>query len=591
MTTHSQATGAEADVTSRTVPMVAIGASAGGLEALERFFRGVPDSSGLTFVVIQHLSSDHKSVMDELLARHTRMPVNVVAEGDEPAPDTVWLIPPGQDLVLEGGRFLVHRREPGLHLPIDTFFASMAKVHEGPCAAVVLSGTGSDGSRGLGPVKESGGVVVVVQDPRGAKFDGMPESALATGLADLVLAPEAMAERIIGMFEGEGAPDGDPPDLAVEEPENMPDGSSEDHRRIFSALRGRRGIDFSAYKRSMVSRRIARRMLVTRAPDVDHYADLVQSSSSEQDALFQELLIGVTRFFRDGELFDRVREEIIRPMVAARPEEGIRIWVPGCSTGEEAYTIAMLLLEEMDAQKVRVEAKIFASDIDQRALEVAGRGIYPGNAIAELTQERASRFFEASGDGLRVTPRLRGMVLFARHDVTSDPPFTRLDLVSCRNLLIYLSPEQQQHVLTAFHVALRARGGLLLGRSEAPAGGESRWHRPFSDLGYYRPDGSDMRMQLMKDARAAPRARRRRGRGPRHGHAAARAACGAHAGGCVGARGPSGGRGHGHPPRVRRRRALPAPGRRGPGAERGAHGAPAACGHPVERRPARGAHR
>lgn len=482
--------------------VIAIGASAGGLEALERFFDHVPPDSGLAFVVVQHLSSDHKSMMAELLSRHTSMPVRTVHDGADPLPDTVWLIPPGSDLHIEDGvlRLADRAAKPALHLPIDTFFESLARDRGERSMAVILSGTGSDGSRGLRAVKEAGGYVIV-QSPSSARFDGMPSAAVATGLADLVVPPDEMPERLIRLARGE-LPNVPPPTRRTSS------GTADTYRLIFDLLRAHAGVDFSRYKSTTVVRRVTRRMAIGRFEDLAAYSAQLAESAAEREALFNELLIGVTRFFRDGDLFDRFREEVVRGMVErAHPDDGLRLWVPGCSSGEEPYTLAMLFHEEMEAQGRRLDVKIFASDVDRRALDVAARGRYHDGVAADLTPARAARFLEAADGTLQVVPAIRSMVLFAQHDLTRDPPFTRLDLISCRNLLIYLDATEQRRLLRTFHYALREGGGLLLGTSESVGDGGALWERPVRGLPYFLPIGDRLPAGLDDDLPVRPRAR------------------------------------------------------------------------------------
>lgn len=489
-------------VTEPPTHVIAVGASAGGLEALERFFDNVPAQSGLAFVVVQHLSSDHKSMMGELLSRHTAMPVRTAHDGAAPEPDTVWLIPPGADLVMEGGvlRLLDRRPKPALHLPIDTFMESLASERGERCVAVVLSGTGSDGTRGLRAVKEAGGYVIV-QTPSSARFDGMPSSAVATGLADLIVPPEEMPEQLVRLARG-GLPEVPAPTRRASS------GAADTYRLIFDLLRAHAGVDFSRYKSTTVVRRVARRMAIGRFEDLAAYCGHLAESAAERESLFNELLIGVTRFFRDDDLFDRFGAEVVRSMVErATPSGGIRVWVPACSSGEEAYTLAILFNEEMEAQDRRLDVKIFASDIDRRALDVAARGRYHDSVAADLTPTRVAKYFEAGDGTLQVVPAIRSMVLFAQHDLTRDPPFTRLDLISCRNLLIYLDAAEQRRLLRTFHFALREDGGLLLGTAESVGDHGALWERSRRGLPFFTPIGDRLPAALDEDIPVRPRMR------------------------------------------------------------------------------------
>lgn len=474
----------------KPTPIVAIGASAGGLEALEQFFRNVPDDSDVAYVVVQHLSSEHKSMMGELLARHCAIPVKTVTDGATPTPNTVWLVPPGQELVINNGQLCLSDRPPGFRLPIDSFLESVAQEQGDRCVSIILSGTGSDGSRGLGLIKEAGGFVIA-QDPRTARFSGMPENAIATGLADIVLAPDKMPAQILRLFEG--IPTAEDP---VDELEDDNDNVGGSYKRIFELLRHTSGVDFSMYKHSTVARRVLRRMTLLHCTRIEDYVRLLNDTGSEREALFHELLIGVTQFFRDEDHFDILRARILRPLLNRDTQDDpVRIWVPGCSTGEEAYTYAMMILEESERRGIAPNVKIFASDIDQRALDIAGRGVYPENSVAELSPERLKKYFRPAEGGWQVMPAMRSMVLFAKHDITNDPPFTKLDLVSCRNLLIYLAPKQQKRLFTAFHMSLREGGGMLLGRSENIGADADHWARPHTDIPYFTPIGEGLRME------------------------------------------------------------------------------------------------
>lgn len=439
--------------------VVGIGASAGGLEALERLFRSLPADSGMAFVVVQHLSPDFRSFMGELLARQTSMRIVRVEDGMAIEPDSVYLIPPKKNLLLVDGRLRLTEQDHshGLNLPIDVFFRSLARDCGGRSIGIVLSGTGSDGTRGIRAIKEAGGMVMV-QDEQTAKFDGMPRSAIATGLADYILPPEEMPERLLDYIHQH-----DP-----SKPNRLFLIAGEDHlAQIFSFLRRQHGLDFSLYKPKMIARRIERRMIIRQIPDIERYVELLRESPEELRTLYNELLIGVTKFFRDAEAFRRIARDVIPKIVEATPpSRPIRAWVAGCSTGEEAYSLAILFCEYLDSIGKSREVKIYATDVDERAIQYASVGVYPESIAADLSRERLERFFSIKGDAYRVAPRLRQMILFAPHNLTRDPPFTKIDLICCRNLLIYLQPELQRRLLLNFHFALNSQGYLLLGASE-----------------------------------------------------------------------------------------------------------------------------
>lgn len=440
--------------------VVGIGASAGGLEALERFFDHMPPDTGLAFVVVPHLSPDFKSLMGELLSKRTRMPVRQVADGMRVEPNTISVIPPRKNMIIAAGRLMLTDIEPphGLNLPIDIFFRSLADDLNDRAIGVILSGTGSDGTRGIRAIKEAGGIVMV-QDDTTAKFDGMPRSAIATGLADHVLPPEQMPQQLLNFTKY-------PQGMEAASPVVLARGDDK-LSEIFNLLRNRHGLDFSQYKPAMVARRIERRMIIHQTQDLDQYLVLLRESVDELKKLYTELLIHVTAFFRDGDAFGHLDTAVVRKLVEqAAPDETIRVWVPACSTGEEAYSLAMLFQEAQQRLEKRVDVKIFATDVDEGAIEQAGRGVFPASIASDLTRERLENFFIKYGDTYQFSPQLRKSVIFAPHNVAKDPPFTRLDLIACRNLLIYLQPELQKKVLSMFHFALNPRGFLFLGASE-----------------------------------------------------------------------------------------------------------------------------
>jgi two-component system, chemotaxis family, CheB/CheR fusion protein len=439
---------------------IGIGASAGGLEALETFFSNMPADSGAAFVVVQHLSPDYKSLMVELLSRHTRMPVRRAAEGMPVMPDTVYLIPPAKNLRISENRLWLSGQDhsQGLNLPIDLFFRSLARDRGNRSVAVILSGTGSDGMRGIRSVKESGGVVFV-QNPDTAKFDGMPRSALSTGLADFVLAPEEMPAQLVAWLNH--------PYVASPETEKPRLESEEGLPRIFVLLRERTGVDFSQYKPATVLRRVERRMSVNQIMTLPEYVVFVENSSREAETLGRELLIGVTSFFRDPESFEILREKVLPALFRKSAGQEMRVWCAGCSTGEEAYSLAILFSEYMAETGRRERVRIFATDVDRDAIMRAGNGLYPESIAADLTPERLSRFFHRHGEQYRVNHQLREMVVFAQHNIIKAPPFPKIELISCRNLLIYLKPAMQQKVFSLFDFSLTRGGFLFLGSSES----------------------------------------------------------------------------------------------------------------------------
>jgi two-component system CheB/CheR fusion protein len=442
-------------------PVVGIGASAGGLEAFETFFDNVPPDSGMAFVLVQHLRAPHKSILDDLIRRHTRMQVSEVEDGVEVQPNRVYTIPPGKDLALLHGK--LHLMEPGEkhgpRLPIDYFFRSLAQDQHERAICVVLSGTGSDGTLGLKAIKEEGGMAVV-QDPQTAGYDGMPRSAIATGLVDYVLPPKDMPRQLITYVEHAFGPG--KKKVSVPLPE-----TTDSLQKIFILLRAQMGHDFSHYKKSTIGRRIERRMAVNQIGALDGYVRYLRQNPLEVETLFRELLITVTNFFRDPEAFQALEEQVIPRLLERPPDQPVRVWVPGCATGEEAYSIAVLLRERMERMKMSFSVQVFATDIDSEAIETARAGVYPDGIAADISAERLSRFFTQQNSAYHVNKTIRDMLIFAEQNVIADPPFSRIDLISCRNLLIYMEPKLQRRVVPLFHYSLRPEGFLFLGTSES----------------------------------------------------------------------------------------------------------------------------
>ncbi len=440
--------------------VVGVGASAGGLEALERLFASMPLDTGLAFVVIQHLSPDHRSLMDELLARFTRLAIVRVAEPTQVRRDTIYLLPPSKEMLIEGDRLVLVERRPELpvHSPITRFLRSLAESWGDRAVAIVLSGTGSDGSQGARAVHDAGGLVLA-QSLASARFDGMPRAVISTGCVDRVLAPDEMPACLVHYATSAGtlAPLDDAPASPAERP-------GIDH--VLGRLRDHTGIDFALYKPATIHRRIHRRMEYGHHASVEAYCQAAAGDPAELEELSHDLLIGVTRFFRDEEAFALLRGKIVPELVAAAEDE-LRVWVPACATGEEAYSLAMLLLSEVEARRPQLNVRLFASDVHRESLRIAGEGVYTPDALAAVPQDLRDEFFVAEPDGrFRIATRVRKRVLFSLHNVLRDVPFNRIDLVSCRNLLIYFGAEGQARALGAFHFALKPRGLLLLGPAE-----------------------------------------------------------------------------------------------------------------------------
>lgn len=439
--------------------VMGIGASAGGLEALEQLFGKMPVDSGAAFVVVQHLSPDFKSMMDELLSRYTKMAIHLVENGMRLEANALYLIPPRKNMVLENGHLVLTDQEStrGLNLPIDIFFSSLAKDQGGKSVGVILSGTGSDGSRGIVEIRDAGGFVAV-QSTDDASFDGMPKNAIATGRVQLVCSVADMPGRILSSLN-QGFVDEDAA-LAPIQP-------GEELSAIFASFRKQFAIDFSMYRDATLQRRIERRMHLSGFQSLLDYARELRNSSGELEILYRDLLVEVTAFFRDGDAFAKLREEVVLPILqACDGRDEIRVWVAGCATGEEAYSLAMLFYDAAnDSDRVPV-VKVFATDVHRSSLEAASAGIYSGESLSAMPEDMRDKYFKLRGSLYHISGEIRKMVIFAPHNMAADPPFTRLDLITCRNVLIYLKPEVQQRVLAMFHFGLKQDGFLFLGSSE-----------------------------------------------------------------------------------------------------------------------------
>ncbi|HEX8987235.1 MAG TPA: chemotaxis protein CheB, partial [Rhodocyclaceae bacterium] len=430
----------------RAFPIVGIGASAGGFEALEEFLKAVPADSGMAYVVVQHLDPNHKGALPELLQRMTPMRVAQVVHGMAVEPGCVYVIPPNKDMTLHHG--VLHLAPPeaphGLRLPIDIFFRSLANDREQLAIGVILSGMGSDGTLGLRAIKDNAGLTLA-QKPDTAKFDGMPRSAIDSQVCDIVGPAGELPGRILSFLQ--------------HTPVTLPDAEVEVQAqsaldKILLLLRVQTGHDFSLYKKSTLYRRIERRMGIHQLDRIVSYARFLRDNPQEVDLLFKELLIGVTNFFRDPDAWDMLRNQALPALFAAAPAgRNLRAWVTGCSTGEEAYSLAIVFKEALEKAKPqgRFSLQIYATDLDHTAIDKARQGNYPSNIAADVSPERLNRFFVANDNGYTVGKEIREMVIFAPQNVIMDPPFTKLDILSCRNLMIYLGPELQKKLLPLFH--------------------------------------------------------------------------------------------------------------------------------------------
>lgn len=443
-------------------PVVGIGASAGGLNALEEFFKNMPPDSGTAFVLVQHPAPTHKSIMADIIKNYTRMKVKQVKDGMHIEPNCVYIMPPNSDMALLHG--VLHLIEPyaprGHRTPIDFFFRSLAQDQEENAICIVLSGSGSDGTLGLKSIKGEGGMAMV-QEPKSAQYEGMPESAVHTGLADYILPPEKIAEQLIFYLQ-HIFPHGRKKAALLVSP------GSDYLWKIFILMHSRTGHDFSLYKKKTITRRIERRMTFNRINNIEDYTIFLQKNTQEVDLLFRDFLIGVSNFFRSPEAFKPIKEKVIPSLFENRPpDKMVRIWVPGCSTGEEAYSIAMLVREHMISLKQKYKTRIFATDIDGYAIEKARTGKYPESIFSDVPGKYLKHFFSHRENNYQVKKEIRDMILFAEQSVIKDPPFSNLDLISCRNLLIYMEKELQKKVLSIFAYSLNPDGYLFLGTSES----------------------------------------------------------------------------------------------------------------------------
>ncbi len=440
------------------VAIVGIGASAGGLDAFSRFFSAVPEKTGLAFVIVQHLDAKRESLLASILSRHTSMSVAQITDGTIICEDHVYVSPPGQLVGLQEDRLLLSDILPGqAEKPIDSFFMALAEQRGEEAIGIVLSGAGNDGTRGLDSLKRHGGLVMA-QEPSSARFPSMPQSALSHDVAEIVLPPEELAGKLQAL-------------IAHRQTHHRPAAADATttsvQSTILQLLHLHCGHDFTLYRPSTVQRRLERRMLLRSVSSASAYLDLLRASPDELDLLWQDLLIEVTRFFRDPEVFALLDEKVMPALLAAAsPVQPVRIWVPGCSSGEEAYSLAMLLAEHRSRQRRPIKVQIFATDISERALLAARRGSYPSTCLADVPARLAERFLVQQDDVCSVRKELRDMIVFSAHNLVRDPPFSRLDLISCRNVLIYMTVTLQRQVLKMFDYALKPKAFLLLGGSE-----------------------------------------------------------------------------------------------------------------------------
>ena len=437
--------------------VVGIGASAGGLEALQQLLTFLPSNTGMAFVIIQHLAPNHKSLLTDILGKYTVMPVIEAQDGMRVERNHVYMIPPKYNIELVSDVLRLREYDHAkMNHPIDIFFRSLASAYENRAVAVILSGTGSDGTNGIRSIKDQNGLIIV-QTPESAKFDGMPRNAIATGLVDMIQNPDSIAREMAHIAA-----------TMADASSRLQLTDSDLLTQVFSILKSVTNIDYAYYKQTTILRRIERRLVVTHNRNLREYVNYLSANPEEAKVLAKEVLIGVTSFFRDPEYFEVLKESVIRPLVTETPRSRqIRVWVAGCSTGEEAYSIAILFTEIMEELNSRRDIKIFATDLDADAITTATKGVYSDNIIEDVSVLRLSRYFNRKGNKYQIRHDIRQMIIFAQHNVFQDPPFGRLDLISCRNLLIYFQSVLQRNLFAIFHMALNDRGFLFLGRSES----------------------------------------------------------------------------------------------------------------------------
>jgi two-component system, chemotaxis family, CheB/CheR fusion protein len=448
-----------------TFPIVAIGASAGGLEAFSNLLRALPPEPGLALVFIPHLDPKHESAMVELLSRTTRLPVSQAAEGTTVECNSVYVLPPNSDMTISDGILHLVQREAGRgqHMPVDTFFRSLAEDQTTNAVGVILSGTATDGTLGLLAIKNNGGITFA-QDSGSAKYDGMPHSATSAGVVDFVLPPDLIAQELIRVQQRP----------ATDKSKEKLNGNERLLKEVFRMLKNVSKVDFVDYKIATIRRRILRRMSINHVKEFGDYVKLLHRNPQEIEALYRDVLINVTSFFRNPEVFESLREVVYPKILANRSSsEPIRVWVPGCSTGEETYSHAISLVEMLSELRVEVPVQIFGTDLSDNAIQRARSGIYKETISNEVSEVRLRRFFHKANGGYQISKSIRDMCVFARQNVFSDPPFSRMDLISCRNVLIYLSPVLQKKIIPIFHYALKPNGFLLVGSTEGLLGAGS----------------------------------------------------------------------------------------------------------------------
>src|SRR5216110_1884338 len=447
-------------------PIVGIGGSAGGFEAAMELLRHLPARTGMAFVIVQHLDPHHGSRLANLLGKATSMPVSEIAETTTPEPNAVYVQPPDKCVIAKNGKLTLVRRTERLNIAIDHFFESLAEECGSRAIGIVLSGTGSDGTAGLRAIKAAGGLTFA-QTVESAKFDAMPRSAIRSGFVDLVLPPHEIAREIRRIADHPyiRRPPSDPKEI-----EKAAYRQADDLGRIFLSLKKQMGVDFSAYKETTLLRRIQRRMALHRIDKLNRYARFLRDNKKEVEALFDDLLINVTRFFRDKQLFRALKKRFLPALFKNKSKDRqpeLRVWVPGCATGEEVYSLAICVLEALGSRLSKLRIQIFGTDLSESVIEHARAGIYPSAIEKDVSRARLKRFFAKRDSSYQIHRNVRDTCTFARQNITADPPFSRLDMISCRNVLIYLSPELHKRCIPQFHYALNPGGYLILGPAES----------------------------------------------------------------------------------------------------------------------------
>ena len=455
--------------------LVGVGASAGGLEAFTQFLEGLPDDTGMAFVLVQHLSPGHESTLPALLGAASGMQVEQVEDGTLPQPNHVYVIPPNVQLEFEKGRLRLTPRPAGRsqYTPIDHFFQSLAEAYGNRAIGIVLSGNASDGALGLREIKAAGGLAIA-QDPATAAYGGMPHAAIATGVVDLILPVRDMARHLMQFRDHPYAASPGNGDGAMHEQQDTLEANDGQLGRIFTLLRNAKGVDFSLYKPPTIRRRIQRRMALHKVQALENYIDLLKANAGEVDALYHDILIQVTHFFREPEALDAMVQTVFPRLLKDRPADApLRVWIPGCATGEEVYSVTILLLEALDGDALTAPVQIFGTDVSEASVDYARNGAYPEAIREHVSPERLRRFFTFAEGTYRINKNVRELCIFARQDLSRDPPFSRLDMIVCRNVLIYLGAPLQKRLISVFHYALKADGFLVLGKAETVGfGGE-----------------------------------------------------------------------------------------------------------------------